>query len=101
MIKTASFKRVASRYVIASINLPVVEEVFPLTFSQIEPFDRLVICDKITRGLGALSSLEPQAVCLTLSAITQVGDTYIDTDVAHLFSDMGAYKLENLISAIY
>jgi hypothetical protein len=100
MNRQASVKKVARRYIIAGVLTPILEEVLPNTFSKIPAEDRALMCEKCLGALRSLQQVNPRSVAQAIYAETQVPDTFILTDVGHLFSDVGSAEKEKLLSLL-
>ncbi len=100
MRKVASSKRVARMYFLASVNVPVLEEVLPNTFSRIEPFNRVSCSHDIMESLKAEKEFNQETILRVLSEYTQVDTNLIMIDVSHLFSDVGIAQKEKLLSVL-
>lgn len=100
MNRVASVKKVARRYIVAGVLTPILEEVLPNTFSKIPVEDRALLCEKCLSALKSLEKVNPHSVAQAIYAETQVPDTFILTDVGHLFSDVGSAEKEKLLSLL-
>ena len=100
MRKTASSRRVARMYLLASVNVPVLEEVLPNTFSRIEPFNRVSCSHDIMESLKAEKEFNQETLLRVLSEYTQADTNLIMVDVSHLFSDVGVAQKEKLLSVL-
>lgn len=100
MRRVASSKRVARMYFLASVNVPVLEEVLPNTFSRIEPFNRVSCSHDIMTSLKAEEEFSQETLLRVISEYTQVDTNLVMVDVDHLFSDVGVAQREQLLSAI-
>ena len=100
MRKTASSKRVAKMYFLASTNLPLLEEALPNTFSEIEPFNRVSCSHDIMESLKAEKEFNQETLLRVLSEYTQGDTNLVMADVSHLFSDVGVAQKEKLLSAL-
>lgn len=99
MNKRAANIRVANRHFLASINTPIIEEVFPHTFSNIRPEERTYITHKCMEALRA-SQLDPISIKNVVLHITNVPSPFVKLDVDRLFADVGTLDKEKLFSLL-
>lgn len=92
--------KVASRYLVASINTPLIEEMFRNTFTEIPSEDRNFVCRKLQEKLTSEPNPTQFIVERIAFEVTGVNPSLISIDVTNLFSDVGSHLLTELRNRI-
>lgn len=84
---------------IASLNTPLIEEIFRGSFTKVPPPDRSLKCRQIFKNLCEVD-LNEQSTFEIVKKYTSAPQKLVESDVANLFSDIVVSLLEQLIRQI-